>query len=166
VDTHTGESTLVTKQPQPILALKPDTRHEVLWVSTTSATVHAWPLHATDSEGSCSNENVRASEPLSPEKVPLAPRKISQNLLTMSRASKGRPISAKSQQQSQQQQQQQQQDRCGADAVCVVPGHAPLVRYAVFDDRRHVLTQDADGCVGLWDVVAGKQVKHFAVGSV
>jgi hypothetical protein len=158
---------LITKQPHSVLCLNPDPRREVLWVSTTAATVHAWPLNPLtgDSDGSCSNDNAAASqnEELSPEKVPLAPKKMSRELGLSRMASRGRPSPAR---QQQQQHRRRMLEKCAADAVLFVPGHSPLVRYAVFDDRRHVLTLDADGCVGLWDVVVGKHVKHFEVGSV
>ena len=40
-------------------------------------------------------------------------------------------------------------------------GLAPLVRSAVLTDRRHILTQDADGNVQLWDVATAAVEQHF-----
>ena len=53
-----------------------------------------------------------------------------------------------------------------AEPILRLPGHAPLQRFAVFDDKRHVLTLDAAGVVGLWDVVHAKHVKNCAPGTV
>jgi hypothetical protein len=40
--------------------------------------------------------------------------------------------------------------------VAATPGLPPIQQVAVLTDRRHVLTQDAEGTVLMWDVSTGK----------
>ena len=46
--------------------------------------------------------------------------------------------------------------------VLWIEGTPPLVRSAAFENKRHVLTKDAEGVVALWDLVYGKPVKTFS----
>lgn len=43
----------------------------------------------------------------------------------------------------------------------VVPGASPIVKVAVLTDRRHVLTEDADEDILLWDLTMGRPVKSL-----
>lgn len=148
VDTTTTEASLITHRPQPVLALQPDTFRDVLWVSTANSSVHAWPLDAPDA---------RADPPTSADKP---------STNTASDHTDATPHADAAA--------HGERQESGASASTAPPrppaftisGHAPLVRCAVFDDRRHVLTRDLDGRVGLWDVVRGKHVKHYEPGAV
>ena len=144
VDTTTTEASLIAHRPQPVLALQPDTYRDVLWVSTANSSVHAWPLGPPDA---------RADPPVSPPK-PRAhePPTRPDATESLARVQSGAHASVA--------------PGLQAPPVFTISGHAPLVRCAVFDDRRHVLTRDMEGRVGLWDVVRGKHVKHYEAGAV
>jgi WD repeat-containing protein 48 len=46
-------------------------------------------------------------------------------------------------------------------ASLTIPGSAPIRKVAVLTDRRHVLTQDADDEVLLWDLTLGRSVREL-----
>eukprot|EP00249_Psilotum_nudum_P019787 c27414_g1_i2 orf=519-2798(-) len=47
------------------------------------------------------------------------------------------------------------------EPALVIPGTAGIVRHAILNDRRHVLTKDADGVVKLWEITRGSVINDF-----
>ncbi|KAG6540955.1 hypothetical protein Mapa_017676 [Marchantia paleacea] len=43
----------------------------------------------------------------------------------------------------------------------VIPGTAGIVRHAILNDRRRVLTKDAEGVLKLWEITRGSVIKDF-----
>lgn len=140
-DTATGASTVIARCKCPVLALLPDSHNNVLWVSTTGSDVSAYSIPPAAAPRSASPPN-RRSPARRDRGVP-----------------NGAPAAALA----------AEADEAAAQVikpVVCLQGHPPLVRYAVFDDRRHVLTLDHDGVVALWDVVYGRHTEQFPKGSV
>ncbi|KAK9866931.1 hypothetical protein WJX84_000534 [Apatococcus fuscideae] len=121
-------SELLLQEPEPIQSLAPDPASNSLWVATTSSSLHRWQLDAHSSPSSPSTQ----------------PRQFlaAHSALLRSRQAFGPSGAAFP---------EPQQPR----PVAEIPGLPPLVRCASLLDRRHILAQDASGCVELWDIAHG-----------
>lgn len=134
----------VTHAGGPVLSLTKDTVRDLLWVSTPSSTLCAWappsgppshPVHAVDLQAHPDPDPTDPPHMPSPRATPL--RALSLPRERLPTAPKKEPL-------------------------VTLKGLPPLVRCAAFEDRRHVLTQDAAGCIALWDLVQGKPVKQYS----
>lgn len=147
-DTKTLTTEPITHAGGPILSLTKDAHRDLLWVSTPSSSLSAWPppsgppshpVHAIDLQAHPDPDPTDAPHMPSPRAMPL--RALSLPRERLPAASKAEPL-------------------------VTLPGIPPLVRCAAFEDRRHVLTKDAAGCIALWDLVRGKPVKQYAADKV
>lgn len=143
-DTKTLLTEPVTLAGGPILSLTKDSARDLLWVSTPSSSLSAWappsdppshPVHAIDLQAHPDPDPTDPPRMQSPRATPLRALSLPRDRLPTARKE---------------------------EPAVTLKGTPPLVRCAAFEDRRHVLTQDAAGCIALWDLVQGKPVKQYS----
>jgi len=49
------------------------------------------------------------------------------------------------------------------DPTLTLLGRAGIVRYHVLNDRIHILTQDSNDCILLWNVLSGRKIENLGV---
>jgi hypothetical protein len=169
-DTASGSSATLLQQPHSVLCLLPDAQSRTLFVSTTSSSVGAFRLPPrglpSSALGVLPLVPRSASPPPSARDAKSALRDgavIAIDLLENGNdtaevsTSAHRPAGHTARSNG---------ATSSVERVLWLEGHPPLVRFAAFDDRRHVLTLDAEGKVALWDVVWGKHVEEYDPGTV
>lgn len=147
-DTKTLLTEPITNAGGPILSLTKDPSRGMLWVSTPSSSLCAWPLPSGSPTQPVHAIDLEAHPDPAPTDPPHMPSPRAMPLRALSLPRERLPTAAR------------------VEPRVTLAGTPPLVRCAAFGDRRHVLTKDAAGCIALWDLVQGKPVKQYPNGKV
>ncbi|KAF2076312.1 hypothetical protein CYY_002368 [Polysphondylium violaceum] len=155
-DLSTFNSILVCKEQDSILSMLHNDRDKSLWVSTTDPTIKNYNITEIYDKNNFINSSNSNNSNNSNNDFNFN----FNNHLNIH-------------QQQQQQQPQKEQLKCISDEQCnsvdiviqeadiTIPGRPGIIKNLVLNNRREVLTKDNSGCVQLWDVTQGKEIKSF-----
>lgn len=148
----TRVSELVACEQHPVLGLAVSSTERYLWAATTSPSVHKWEVESSESV-------LALALPVSPRSPLGAAAQGAAGLLgpccfvaSPSAAARARLTFEPHGSRPTPQQLQ---------PVAATPGLPPIQHATPLTDRRHVLTQDAEGMVSMWDITAGAVVRDF-----
>lgn len=139
---------LIVEEQAPVQALAASPSFDWIWVGTTSSTVRRWKIdsdhlqHSTLPSPSPPRGVLVGNGPSASHRAFLA--------ATMP-ASRSRMVFSRGDKPEAQQQ----------EPEYTLKGVSPITQAAALTDRRHVLTQDSDGRVQLWDVINGAVVRDL-----
>lgn len=129
-------SELVAVESAAVQALAVGGGGTSVWAATAGSTVHRWSAPPRGEDGAGGGADGASSSFVAGSLPAARSRKSFEGSGTRPRPLQARPAAA-------------------------IPGVPPLRHVAVLTDRRHVLTQDAEGQVLLWDVTVGAAVRDL-----
>eukprot|EP01132_Coremiostelium_polycephalum_P005684 gene5684-7074_t len=162
-DLKTQKSTLICKEPNPILKIYNNERDKSLWVSTTDSSIKNWNISSIYDKTQ-ENTLLDDDELVDDDKNYSNNKEENVSQLLYDRKNNQEVQQPEPQQQIQlqhQELQEQQQNPLTEEPSIIIEGRPGIVKHHVLNNRRQILTKDADEIVLLWDVLRGQEVKNF-----